>query len=293
MIHYVALWLLVRVAGRLPLPLLDAIASLGGTVAWWWVRRLREVTRDHMRHALGPNAPQSAVDRAARESVRSVARGYAEFAHLPHLTPDLVRARITTTDGMDALREALAEGHGAIIVSAHLGAPEVISHAAPTFGVDLAGLSEPLHPQPVHDFVHAVRAMAGVRYIPVSLAGLREARAHLAAGGALGILVDRDVIKSGRPYAFLGERASMPTGAVDLALRTGAPIVAVWCFRKGAGRYRLAARRLPLPIATGDRARDTDAGMRVVLDALEDAIRSAPGQWGVTVPVWSGLVADR
>ena len=77
------------------------------------------------------------------------------------------------------------------------------------------------------------------------------------------------------------------------ALRTGAPIVAVWCFRKGAGRYRLAARRLPLPIATGDRARDTDAGMRVVLDALEDAIRSAPGQWGVTVPVWSGLVADR
>src|SRR5690606_33291561 len=89
MIRYAALWLLVRVGGRVPLAILDALAAGAGTLGWWASRRLREVTRDHMRHVLGPSAAPHAVDRAARECVRSAARGYAEFAHLPRLSPEI------------------------------------------------------------------------------------------------------------------------------------------------------------------------------------------------------------
>ena len=294
MAHYIALWLLVRVGGRLPLAILDAIAGAGGTVAWWGSRRVREVTRDHMRHVLGRDATLAEVDGAARECVRSAARGYAEFAHLPRLSSEVVREHIVSTDGMDALAEAQAEGHGVIIVSAHLGAPEVISHCGPAFGIELGVIAEPLHPQRVHDLVQRVRAMRDARYFAAMLGGLRDARAHLAAGRALGILVDRDVLGTGRPYAFFGERALMPTGAVELARRTGAAIVTVWIYREPrAGHYRLVGRRLTLPPATGDRGADMDSGMRVVLASLEEAIRVAPGQWFPLAPVWSGLVADR
>lgn len=292
--HYLALWLLVRVGGRLPLALLDAIAAAGGTVAWWASRRLREVTRDHMRHVLGANAARRDIDRASRECVRTAARGYAEFAHLSGMSPERVRAQIVSTDGMEALAEAQAEGRGVVIVSAHLGAPEVISHSGPTFGIELAGIAEPLHPQRVHDFVQRVRSVTGVQYFPATLAGLRDARAHLAAGRALGILVDRDVLHTGRPYAFFGERALMPTGAVELARRTGAAVVAVWIYRTGQAEcYRLVGKRIVLPRATGDRALDLDSGMREVLAHLEAAIRVAPGQWFPLEPVWSGLAADR
>jgi len=292
--HYAALWLLVTVGGRLPLAILDAVAAAGGTAAWCISRRLREVTRDHMLHVLGANAPQRDLDRTARECVRTAARGYAEFAHLSRMSPERVRAQIISTEGMEALTEAQAEGRGVVIVSAHLGAPEVISHSGPTFGIDLAGIAEPLHPQRVHDLVQRVRSVTGVQYFPATLAGLRDARAHLAAGRALGVLVDRDVLHTGHPYAFFGERALMPTGAVELATRSGAAVVAVWIYRtEDAGRYRLVGKRIELPPPTGDRAADLDAGMRVVLAALEDAIRVAPGQWFPLVPVWAGLTADR
>lgn len=294
MIHYVALWLLVHVGGRLPLALLDAIAATGGTIAWWGSRRLREVTRDHMRHVLGTNTPAREIDRAARECVRTAARGYAEFAHLSRMSPERVRAQIVSTSGMEALAEAQAEGQGVVVVSAHLGAPEVISHAGPAFGTELAVIAEPLHPPRVHDFVQRIRSVTGVQYFPATMAGLRDARAHLAAGRALGVLVDRDVLHTGHPYAFFGERALMPTGAVELARRTGAAVVGVWIYRTGeTGCYRLVGERIVLPPATGDRAIDLDSGMREVLAHLEEAIRKAPGQWFPLVPVWAGLTADR
>ena len=133
--HHLALWLLVQVGGRLPLALLDAIAAASGTAAWWASRRLREVTRDHMRHVFGANATRRDIDRAARECVRTAARGYAEFAHLSRMSPERVRAQIVSTDGMEALTEAQAEGRGVVVVSAHLGAPEVISHSGPTLSL--------------------------------------------------------------------------------------------------------------------------------------------------------------
>lgn len=294
MTHYLALWLLVRVAGRLPLALLDAVAAAGGTVAWWASRRLREVTRDHMRHVLGPSTPTRDIDRAARECVRTAARGYAEFAHLSRLSPERVRAQIVATSGMEALTEAQGEGRGVIVISAHLGAPEVISHSGPTFGIELAVIAEPLQPPRVHEFVQRMRRITGVQYFPATLVGLRDARAHLAAGRALGVLVDRDVLHTGHPYAFFGERALMPTGAVELARRTGAAVVGVWIYRTGeTGCYQLVGERIVLPPVTGDRAVDLDSGMFEVLAHLEEAIRVAPGQWFPLVPVWSGLAADR
>lgn len=294
MAHYLALRLLVEIGGRVPLAILDAIAGAAGTLGWWASRRIREVTRDHMRHVLGPAASDGDVDRAARACTRAAARGYAAFAHLPRLTPDLVRASVTAFDGLDTLIEAREAGRGAILVSAHLGAPEVLSHAAPAFGLDFAAIAEPLRPQRVHDFVQSVRAVPGVRYLTADLGGLREARAHLSAGGMLGLLVDRDVLGTGRPYAFFGERALMPAGAVELARRTGVPIVAVWVLReRGASRYRLVAERVALPAATGERAADVDSGMRALIVALEAGIRRAPGQWTPLAPIWSGLAAGR
>lgn len=293
MLHYLALLILVRVGERVPLPLLDAAARAVGTLAWRLSRRLRAVTRDHMRHVLGPQARPGEIDRAAREAVRTAARGYAEFAHLPAFTPEAVRARVVSFEGLETLKRAAAEGRGAILVSAHLGAPEVLSRVAPAFGIDFAGIAEPLRPRRVHELVHGRRAVAGVHYFPATLAGLREARAHLARGGVLGVLVDRDVLHTGRPAAFFGERALMPPGAVELARRAGAPLVAVWCTREATGRYRLRAERLHLPSATGDREADVAAGMRVVIAALEGAIRATPGQWFPLTSIWNGLAADR
>ena len=297
MAHLVALWLLVHVVGRVLARVLFPLAALAGTAAWHLSPRLQRVTRDHMRHVLGVDADPRDVDAAARACVRSAAYYYVDFARYPHLSPEAALAQVESSEGLDALFEAVQRregGGGVVLIAAHVGAPEMIAQAFALAGLDLAFIAEPLRPAALRRFVDGLRARHGMTFLGADLAGLRAARAHLARGGVLGALVDRDVLGTGAPYVFFGEPTAMPTGAMELARRTGATVVAARVLRGSRpDRYRITVEALPLPPATGDAAADLDAAMRAEIGWLERTIADAPGQWFALQPVWAGLAGDR
>lgn len=292
MLRLIALWLLVRVLGRLPGALLYAGADAGGAAAWYASARLRRTTRDHMRHVLRhgtADADAAAVDRAARGCVHSAARYYADFARSAHLSPEQAFAGAELFEGIDLFFDAYDRGCGVIIVSAHLGSPEFILRSARFLGLEMLVLTEPLSPPRVHDFVHRVRGAPGVRFLPADRRGLRETLAQLRAGGIVAVLADRDIQGGGRSVQFFGERAALPVGAVELALRTKAALVPAFGTRTGVGRYRVTFQP-PLRLQrSGDREADLEAGLRTLARALERGIGAAPEQWFVLHPVWSGL----
>lgn len=283
------LQLLVVLASRVPVAVLYALAAAAGTIGWYASPALRGTTRDHMRHVFPPPTPRRTIDRAARGAVRSAARYYVDFARYANLDPTISFDYVDSIAGIDELFEAYDRGRGVILASAHLGNPEFIAQAlAPLF--DTVVLTEPLEPPQLHAFVHQIRGRSGVRFIPADRAGLREAIRHLRCGGVLGALVDRDVLGSGEPFPFFGERAPLPRGAVELAWMTDAPIVLGTVIRTRPGRYRIALRDMHVPTrrhGSGNREADIEAGMRQVVSALEDAIRSAPDQWFALSPIWS------
>ena len=290
MIHLAVLWFLVRVVGRIPARLLFPLAYAAGTLAWHLSPGVQRVTRDHMRHAMGPEASPHDIDAAARACVRANMYYYVDFARYSHLTAEETLSALEMLDGFDLITAAMERGRGVIIVSAHLGAPEMIGQAMAARGLNLAAITEPLQPPSVHRFVDGIRRTHGVGFFGADLAGLRAARAHLAANGALAILVDRDVLGTGTPYTFFGEPTRMPTGAVDLALRTGATLLGARVLRGARpDRYRAYVEPIPLAPPTGDRQADLTAAMRAELAWLEGAIAAAPGQWFAIQPIWSGL----
>ena len=289
LLKYVVLRVLVAIGGHLPVRATYGLAAAGGTLAWYASGRIRAATRDHMRHVLGPGAPPQAVDRLARSCARANLYYYADFARLAYASDDPRDSIFDSFDevhSVEVLFEALDQGRGVVLVGAHLGNGEVLARAAGPFGICLAIITEPLSPPRLHEYVHHVRGARGVRFIPADLTGLRASIAHLKAGGSLGLLVDRDVLGTADPFPFFGERAPIPSGAVELARRTGAPMVGAWMPRTGPGRYALHLERIDLPPATGDRATDVESGMRVMVAALEGAIRRWPGQWFPISPVW-------
>ncbi|MDP2326779.1 MAG: lysophospholipid acyltransferase family protein [Dehalococcoidia bacterium] len=286
MIQFAALWLLVHVAGRLPARILDPLAATTGTIAWYASRRIREVTTDHARHSLGLMATPARVDATALASARAAALYYADFARAGGAPPEPIADAVVDFHGIPALFEAVDAGRGVILVSAHLGNPEMVVRALAPFGLCLAAMTEPLASPRVHEFVHRIRARGGVPFIPATSAGLRAVLTHLHRGGTLAMLVDRDVLGTAAPRPFFEERAPMPSGAVELAGRTGAPMFAVWVPRVGPGRYRVIVEPVPLPSPTGDREADVEAGMRALVAALEAGIRRWPGQWFPLSPIW-------
>jgi KDO2-lipid IV(A) lauroyltransferase len=141
----------------------------------------------------------------------------------------------------------------------------------------------------VHDLVHEVRASPGVRFVPADLKGVREALAHVRKGGVLAILADRDIMRNGPPVTFFGERARLPSGPIELALRTHAPVLPAFVLRASGDRYRVFIDP-PLDFErTGNREADLAAGMRNLAATLEVGIRRAPEQWFPLQPIWSGL----
>ncbi len=289
MLRYLALWLAVRAGRWIPTQALYALADAGAALTWLGSPRLRAVTRDHMRHALGGGADRGDVDRAARGALRSAARYYADFARYSHLPPEASFAEIESYEGVEHLFAAWDHGCGVLLVSAHLGNPEMIMQALGPFGVRPMVLTEPLEPPRVHELVHRVREHTGVPFVPVDRPGMRRAFAHVRGGGTLGVLADRDVLGSGRPLPFFGERAVLPWGAVELARRTGAAIVTGFVYRAGVARYRVVLDEpLALP-RTDDRDADISKGMALLVERLERGIRRAPDQWFPLSPVWSGI----
>lgn len=293
MLKYWALRLLVDVLGRLPAGVLYPAASALGTLAWYASPRIRSVTRDHMAHIPRFSDDSAARDRAARDCARSAAYYYVDFARGAPLTADQSLDEIERFEGIERWYDGRETGCGAVMISAHVGAPEHLVRAAGAVGLEVLVLTERLAPPRVNEFVHRMRQRPGVRFVEADLGGVREALAHLRGGGLVAILADRDIQANGREVVLFGERTRLPSGPVELALRTGAPIIPGVGLRLGAARY--AATMLePLDFPrTGNREADIEAGMRALAHALEQCIERAPEQWFALQPIWRGLPAQR
>lgn len=286
---YRLLWALTLVLPRVPLRVIAPLVWLAGGVAWYASRRLRETTTDHMRHALGRGAPRSAIEARARDCVRAAAWYWADLARAPRMTPGQTFACLDSVEGLEALFEAYDAGRGVVLLSAHLGNPEVFAAFLPLLGLPTAVFAEPLSDARVHALIESTRERGGARMLEPDTAGLRAALAQLRCGAVLGGLADRDVLGTGKPYTFFGERAAMPDGLMEMALRSGAAVVAGWVTRTKPGRYAAVVERIALPEASGDRRSDLEAAQYAYLRALERAIARTPGQWSALAPVWRGL----
>jgi KDO2-lipid IV(A) lauroyltransferase len=100
------------------------------------------------------------------------------------------------------------------------------------------------------------------------------------------LAMDRDILGTGKDFEFFGSPARFPTGPVEIALRTGAPILPAFCIREANDRY-VAFGEPPLYLR---RSKDPEADVRDAMEAIlrtfERYIRRYPDQWHVLEPIW-------
>ena len=82
----------------------------------------------------------------------------------------------------------------------------------------------------------------------------------LRANEVVCLLCDRDLTGDGVEVEFLGERTTLPAGPATLALRSGAPLIAVGCYFRPHGRHEI---RILDPIDTERTGRIRDDVTRV------------------------------
>ena len=275
-----------------PRPIGCLLAGYLGSLAYYLVPGSRRVVQDNMRVVLGSGASARKANWLARRVFRNAAKNYFELFWLKKL--DLSRlGGLVRFEGSEHFKGALDEGKGVIVITAHLGNFDICGQEIAAKSFDMTILLEPLQPPQLLDLVLKLRVSKGVRFVPVGPSALKEAMRVLKRGGAVGIACDRDIQKSGTRMPFFGEMASLPLGAAQIAVRTGARIVPAFGERLSDDSFVIHADP-PLEIdRTGDFVADTAAAMAKIVGALEKHIGANPDQWVVFERIWPDLPRTR
>jgi KDO2-lipid IV(A) lauroyltransferase len=277
--NVVLAWLIER-AGRLlgVLPL-GAAVRVGGALgagAYRMLGRDRRRALEHLAIAL-PELGVGTHARLARETFCNAGRSFAELAQWPHLRERM--GELISIDGVDHLERGLAAGRGVIAVTGHIGNWELLAAAVARLGYRLNVVARRVNEDRFDRLISTFRMSAGVRTIKREEAtAMRDIVRGLRAGGILALLIDQDTRGPGVFVPFFGRPARTSPGAATIALRTRAPVLAVFIERRPPGHH---VRFQPLYgfDEEDDRRPTVEELTAKFTAAIEAQIRHNPSEW--------------
>jgi len=283
---YYLMLAVIHTIGRLPLGWRYGIARFVANRLYQMRPNMRAALRSNVRHVLGPDASDAEVDRIARQCACNTGRYYADVIGMHRMDVRRFYEHDLKLTGLQHVREALASGRGVVLASAHYANPEFAVQGLAAAGIEVFALVEPLEPPELARLMTGLRNVHGHHYEPVSFGAVKQAIAWLRNGGVVAILIDRDIQKRGVEVEFCGAPARFPTGAVDLAMRTGAALIPGWVRRVSNFKVE-AAIGPPLPLVlTGNADEDVRTNTARLLALFEQHLRADPGQWSVLDRIW-------
>ncbi len=257
-------------------------AALGlCTVLGWFVGvvlRVRRVDTDRHLQIAFPERNPAWRRRAARASYIHFAREAAMTMRLSRMHRDEI-VRRTEVVGFEALRDAAAEGKGAVMISGHLGNWEMAAASVAVRGVPM-DVAAHLQKNPLF-YRHMVELQdrLGLTVI-VKNEAFRLVPQALAAGRVVALIADQNIRKRGVFVEFFGRAAATAKGPAMFALRSGAPVFLGVAVRKQGHPSRYKVTIDPVRVEEGARGADAvrDLTQRHV-SILEAHIREAPNQY--------------
>lgn len=284
---YVLFQISLHTLGRLPVPLLYRIADAIGEACYFLLARQRRQVWANLRQVMGPDASQAQVRRAARQVFRNVARYYCDLVHMPRMNLEAFgRRRLHQYGWYENVVPALRTGRGIIMASAHFGNPELASQGILNGGVRVYVLTEPLQPARLSRLVDRLRSSVGHTFVPANLTNVKKALRILKAGGVVALMMDRDVQGPRARLPFCGKEALMPTGPIEMAMRTGAIVIPAFCHRRGLDEIDAYLEEPLEMVNTGNFQEDVRTNALRLLARFERHLRQDPGQWQVLEPIW-------
>lgn len=284
---YIFFLVTFNTVGRLPTRFLYFVFPYIADLFYLFAANHRRNVWRNLRQVAPSGTPKREMRRMARQVFRNVALYYVDLARMPFTDPHHLFYKRMEIHGLEEIfMPAVKEGRGVIMLSAHYGNPELAGQALLAVGVTVFALTEPLEPPRLSRLLDSARSSQGLSFAPVGVASVKRVIKTLRAGGIVALMGDRDIKGPKQLLPFFGKEAWMPTGPIEVALRTGAIVVPSFCARRK--NYTIEAyMEEPLDLhRTGDFEADVRAGALAYIERLERRLSADPGQWMVLEPIW-------
>jgi len=167
-----------------------------------------------------------------REVYRHMAAGMMDFIRLSSMDDEGFRS-VVKVEGAHHLDAVMALGKGAVVITAHYSAWELIPRAVTLLGHRVGIVGRKLWNPRVSSELDNLRQRFGVETIDRGEGAMRLLRT-LRKNTAVGILIDQETkAVEGRFVPFLGIPALTPTGPAAICLRFGIPAITLHIRRVG------------------------------------------------------------
>ena len=248
-----------------------------GSLIFLLDRRHRRIALSNLLMAFGSEKSESELKKTARLSFRNFGEVTADILKLPFLGEEKIRSLITW-EGLENLHESLDQGKGVLIFSAHFGNWEIGSSLVSPlkeFNVVARPLDNPL----LERELIRLRRCLGARVIYKKQAAKQILQA-LRRNEIVAILIDQNVLRSEAVFVdFFGRAAATTPGLAAIALRTGSPVLPVFCYPRPGHTYHIKFFK-PLQVSpSGDPSRDVLKITGICTKIIEEQIRQGPAYW--------------
>jgi phosphatidylinositol dimannoside acyltransferase len=171
-----------------------------------------------------PDLVEPELEATVKAGMRSYLRYWCDTFRLPlWSSEDIVGSTTVINDHL--LRDALAEGKGAIVSLPHAGNWDRAGAYYCETGAPVVTVAEHLEPERLFKKFLAYRESLGMEVLDASARSLALLSQRLRQGRLVALVADRDLSRNGVDVTFFGHPARMPAGPAVLSMKTGAPLL--------------------------------------------------------------------
>ena len=259
-----------------PLPI-EWVSAAGG----WLFRKLGPFTGSAKTAARNidlafPDLTPQARAKLLDDQWDNLGRTFFEFPLTDRLTPALGRVEVV---GRERLVVVAQSGKAAVLISGHFANWEVMAAAIVDAGVPCRVTYRAANNPYIDQRIIETRARYGVQlFAPKGGSGSRDLLETLKNGQSVAFLNDQK-FNTGVAAPFFGRTVHTAGAPTRVALKFGAVMQPMSVERLPGARFRVVVGE-PIPLQhTGDRDKDTEAGVKLINAFVEDCVRRRPAEW--------------
>lgn len=238
----------------------------------------RRVAYRNLKAALGELLTPEQRWKAVRDHFGHAGQSLVEVMSFRRMTREHLEKNITIHH-YERFQQLQQSGRGGVLITGHFGNWELLQVAAGLAGSPIHVLARDQKYPRLNGFLNELRESHGS--VSVSRgAGVRSLIRALREKKLIGVLGDQDAGKTeGILLPFFNRVTSVPTGAFELALRTGAVILPCFMVRTEGIRHEIYVGEPLAEDPTQEPAVRVESQVKQYLSILEDFIRRFPHQW--------------
>jgi Kdo2-lipid IVA lauroyltransferase/acyltransferase len=257
--------------------LLNFCGALGG-IAFNVVRNTRNKTLEHLQMIYGKEKSKEEIQRMAKRVFVMIGRNSADILRSVKMNDIIAFKKVVNVCGQEYLEKALQSKRGVIVLTAHMGAFELVGTYLALMDYRPQIIGKMQKDPRLNRLLMDNRRRRGAEAIERGKDTLKVVR-NLKSGGVVAMLIDQDTKVKSVFVDFMGKPASTPIGAALFALRTGAKVVPVGIHLDNKLQQQLTVYpEIPIVITDNEEA-DLVSNTLALSKASEMLINQDPTQW--------------